>query len=45
MTNRAIIDYNKKLIIHDVMKFKPLQLEDRAEIFYQFLRDIKKNIR
>ena len=38
----CIIDYNKELIIHDVMKFKPLALEDRAEIFYQFLRDIKK---
>jgi|TARA_B100000282_G_scaffold111317_1_gene78870 Holliday junction resolvasome RuvABC endonuclease subunit len=38
----SIIDYNKKLIIHNVIKFKPLQLEDRAEIFYQFLTDIKK---
>ena len=38
----CILDYDQKLIVHDVMKFKPLQLEDRAEIFYQFLRDIKK---
>ena len=38
----CILDYDKNLIAHDVMKFKPLALEDRAEIFYQFLSDIKK---
>lgn len=38
----CVLDYDKNLITHNVMKFKPLALEDRAEIFYQFLRDIKK---
>jgi Holliday junction resolvasome RuvABC endonuclease subunit len=38
----CILDYNANLIVNNVIKFKPLQLEDRAEIFYHFLRDIKK---
>ena len=38
----CILDYNKNLITHNVMKFKPLALEDRAEIFFQFIKGIKK---
>tara|TARA_Y100000114_G_scaffold28391_1_gene24171 strand:+ start:1435 stop:1950 length:516 start_codon:yes stop_codon:yes gene_type:complete len=38
----CILDYDKNLIEHNVMKFKPLQLEDRAEIFFQFLKGISK---
>ena len=37
----SIIDNNKKLIECDVMKLKPLALEDRAEIFYNFLLILK----
>ena len=38
----CIIDYNKNLICCDVMKLKPLQLEDRAVIFCDFIKTIKK---
>ena len=34
--------YTTEIIVNEFLKLKPLQLEDRAEIFYQFLRDIKK---
>ena len=33
----CILDNNKKIIANEFMKFKPLQLEDRAELFYDFL--------
>ena len=38
----CIIDDKKQLIVNEFIKLKPLQLEDRAEIFYQFLTDIKQ---
>ena len=37
----SIIDNKKKLIVCDVMKLKPLALEDRAEIFYLFMITLK----
>ena len=37
----SIIDNKKKLIVCDVMKLKPLALEDRAEIFYLFTITLK----
>jgi len=37
----SIIDNKKKLIVCDVIKLKPLPLEDRAEIFYNFLLILK----
>ena len=33
----CVLDENKKIIANEFMKLKPLQLEDRAEIFYEFL--------
>ena len=36
----CILDENEKIIANEFMKLKPLQLEDRAEIFYKFLSDI-----
>ena len=36
----CILDKDKKIITNEFMKLKPLQLEDRAEIFYKFLSDI-----
>jgi Holliday junction resolvasome RuvABC endonuclease subunit len=33
----CIMDKDKKIIANEFMKLKPLQLEDRAEIFYDFL--------
>ena len=38
----CILDKDKKIITNEFMKLKPLQLEDRAEIFYEFLKDLKK---
>ena len=38
----SIIDYNMNLIECQVIKLKPLPLEDRAEIFYQFLCVLKQ---
>ena len=37
----SIMDNNKKLVECDVMKLKPLALEDRAEIFYLFMITLK----
>ena len=37
----SIIDNKKKLVVCDVMKLKPLALEDRAEIFYLFMITLK----
>jgi Holliday junction resolvasome RuvABC endonuclease subunit len=37
----SIIDNKKKLIVCDVMKLKPLALEDRAEMFYLFMITLK----
>ena len=39
----CILDKNKKIIANEFMKLKPLQLEDRAEIFYEFLSVINNN--
>ena len=36
----CILDKDKKIITNEFMKLKPLQLEDRAEIFYKFLSDV-----
>ena len=36
----CIINKKKEIIANEFMKLKPLQLEDRAEIFYEFLFDI-----
>ncbi len=36
----CILDNKEKIITNEFMKLKPLQLEDRAEIFYKFLSDI-----
>ena len=38
----CVLDENKKIITNEFMKLKPLQLEDRAEIFYELLKNIKK---
>ena len=38
----CVLDENKKLITNEFMKLKPLQLEDRAEIFYEFLSVLNK---
>ena len=38
----CILDKNKKIVANEFMKLKPLQLEDRAEIFYDFLNTINK---
>ena len=38
----CILDKNKKIIANEFMKLKPLQLEDRAEIFYEFLSVLNK---
>ena len=38
----CVLDKNKKIITNELMKLKPLQLEDRAEIFYELLKSIKK---
>ena len=38
----CILDDNKKIIANEFMKLKPLQLEDRAEIFYEFLSVLNK---
>ena len=38
----CILDNNKKIIVNEFMKLKPLQLEDRAEIFYEFLSVLNK---
>ena len=38
----CILDENKKIISNEFLKLKPLQLEDRAEIFYAILKDLKK---
>ena len=38
----CILDNNKKIITNEFMKLKPLQLEDRAEIFYEFLSVLSK---
>ena len=38
----CILDSKKKIIANEFMKLKPLQLEDRAEIFYEFLSIISK---
>ena len=37
----CVLDENKKIIANEFMKLKPLQLEDRAEIFYNFLLILK----
>ena len=39
----SIIDKDNKLIACSFKKFKPLALEDRAELFYTFLLEIKNN--
>ena len=41
----SIIDYNMSLIECQVIKLKPLPLEDRAEIFYAILKEVKKKYR
>jgi Holliday junction resolvasome RuvABC endonuclease subunit len=38
----CILNKDKKIIVNEFMKLKPLQLEDRAIIFYELLEDIKK---
>ena len=38
----CVLNKNKKIITNKFMKLKPLQLEDRAEIFYELLKSIKK---
>ena len=38
----CILDENEKIIANEFMKLKPLQLEDRAEIFYEFLFVLSK---
>ena len=38
----CILNEKKELIENEFMKLKPLPLEDRAEIFYNFLISIKK---
>lgn len=38
----CILDRDKKIIANEFMKLKPLQLEDRAEIFYEFLSVLNK---
>ena len=38
----CIIDNNEKIIANEFIKLKPLQLEDRAEIFYDFLNALNK---
>jgi Holliday junction resolvasome RuvABC endonuclease subunit len=38
----CILDENKNIIANEFMKLKPLQLEDRAEIFYEFLSVLNK---
>lgn len=38
----CILDNNKNIIANEFMKLKPLQLEDRAEIFYEFLSVLSK---
>ena len=38
----CVLDENKNIIANEFMKLKPLQLEDRAEIFYEFLSVLNK---
>ena len=38
----CILDKDKKIIANEFIKLKPLQLEDRAEIFYDFLNALNK---
>lgn len=38
----CVLDENKNIIANEFMKLKPLQLEDRAEIFYEFLCVLNK---
>ena len=37
-----ILNEKKEIIANEFMKLKPLQLEDRAEIFYEFLNLLNK---
>ena len=41
----SIIDPSKNLLECQVIKLKPLPLEDRAEIFYAILKEVKKKYR
>ena len=41
----SIIDYSTNLLECQVIKLKPLPLEDRAEIFYAILKEVKKKYR
>ena len=38
----CVLDDNKKIIANEFVKLKPLQLEDRAEIFHDLLSSLKK---
>tara|TARA_Y100000592_G_C5398342_1_gene281803 strand:- start:123 stop:641 length:519 start_codon:yes stop_codon:yes gene_type:complete len=39
----CVLDENKRIIVNEFVKLKPLQLEDRAEIFHDLLNTLKKN--
>ena len=38
----CVLNEKKEIIANEFMKLKPLQLEDRAEIFYEFLSLLNK---